>query len=209
MTRKLTLSDIADVRAYERERVEFRRHVIDLKRRRRVSVGPHITFLFENRDTIRFQIQEMARVERLVADEQIQTELQIYNPLIPEPGNVSATMFVELTSDAELREWLPRLARVERSVSLRLGEGPSAELVAFRLDADHEAQLTRDDMTSAVHYVNASLSESQIEHFATEPVAIVIDHPEYRHETMLGAETIAELLIDLRGTDLRSDEIRN
>ncbi|HEX7096666.1 MAG TPA: DUF3501 family protein, partial [Acidimicrobiales bacterium] len=75
MTRKLTLDDIADFRAYERERKAFRQHVIELKQRRRVPVGPFITFVFENRDTIRFQIQEMARVEKLYSDEAILHEL--------------------------------------------------------------------------------------------------------------------------------------
>jgi hypothetical protein len=80
---KLTLDDIADLRAYEREREAFREQVIALKKRRRVGVGPFVTFVFENRETIRFQIQEMARVERILTDEGIQTELDTYNPLIP------------------------------------------------------------------------------------------------------------------------------
>ncbi len=192
--RKLVLADIADIRAYERERQQFRAHVIALKQRRRVPVGPHITFVFENRDTIRFQIQEMARVEKLYSDEQIETELRIYNPLIPEPGQVSATMFIELTSELALREWLPRLVNVERCVRLRIGD----ERVPFTLDREHEEQLTRDDITSAVHYVHLALDPAQIERVATGPVALVIDHPEYAYETLLGPDTIAELLRDLR-----------
>ena len=121
--RKLVLADIADVRAYERERDEFRAHVIELKRRRRVHLGTIVTFLFENRDTIRFQIQEMARVEKLVSDEDIQVELDIYNPMIPEPGQVCATMFIELTSDEQMREWLTKLAGVENSVLLVAADG--------------------------------------------------------------------------------------
>ena len=89
MTRSLTLDDIADLPTYEREREAFRDHVIALKRRRRVAVGPLVTLLFENRDTIRFQIQEMARVERLATDAAIESELDAYNPLIPEPGGLS------------------------------------------------------------------------------------------------------------------------
>ena len=192
--RKLALDDIADIRAYERERVEFRNHVIALKQRRRVPVGPHITFVFENRDTIRFQIQEMARVEKLYSDEQIATELRVYNPLIPEAGHLAATMFIELTSELALREWLPRLVGVERSVWLRIGD----ERVRFTLDAEHEEQLTREDITSAVHYVHLALDASQIERFGSMPVALVIDHPEYSHATPLGPDTVTELLRDLR-----------
>ena len=193
-SRKLTLADIADIRAYERERVGFRQHIIDVKRRRRVSVGPHITFVFENRDTVRFQIQEMARVEKLYSDEQIRTELRIYNPLIPEPGNLAATMFIELTTESLLREWLPKLVNVERHVRLRIG----SESVAFVLDVDHETQLTRDDITSAVHYVHLALDESHIARFGREAVALVIDHAAYSFETVLAPGTIAELLGDLQ-----------
>ena len=192
--RKLVLDDIADIRAYERERQQFRAHVIALKQRRRVPVGPHITFVFENRDTIRFQIQEMARVEKLYSDEQIATELRIYNPLIPEPGHLSATMFIELTSELALREWLPRLVNVERTVWLRFGE----ERVRFTLDREHEEQLTRDDVTSAVHYVHLALDPAQVERVAAGPVVLAIEHPEYTYESPLGPDTIAELLRDLR-----------
>jgi len=104
--RELTLDDIADLRAYEREREEFRVRVKELKRRRRVSVGPIVTLVFENRDTVRFQVQEMARAERIHTDEGIQTELDMYNPLIPGRGRLSATLFVELTSKEALTEWL-------------------------------------------------------------------------------------------------------
>ena len=192
--RKLRIADIADIRAYERERIDFRKNVIALKQRRRVSVGPYITFVFENRDTIRFQIQEMARVEKLYSDEQIETELNIYNPLIPEAGHVAATMFIELTSEALLREWLPKLVGVEHAVALRFAN----ERVAFTLDAAHEAQLTRDDITSAVHYVHLALDPDQIDKFATGTPRLVVEHPAYSYETTLGPGTIAELLGDLR-----------
>ena len=119
----LTLDDIADQRAYERERDEFRRAVIAHKKLRRISVGPVITLTFESRMTMRFQIQEMARAERMSTDEQIQHELDVYNRLLPGPGELSATLFLELTSEEELRTWLPRLVGIERSVVLEFG-GP-------------------------------------------------------------------------------------
>jgi len=93
----LTLDDIADLRAYERDRDAYRRQVIELKQRRRVAVGPIVSLVFENRETMRSQIQEMARAEKMVSDEQIQKELDVYNALIPEPGELSATLFIELT----------------------------------------------------------------------------------------------------------------
>ena len=196
---KLTLDDIADLRAYEREREEFRTHVIALKKRRRVSIGPVTTFLFENRETIRFQIQEMARIEKLISDEAIEGELAAYNPLIPEPGSLSATLFIELTSDEALREWLPKLVGIERAIDLRIGTGSDAVRVTCTPDPDHEKQLTRDEITSAVHYVRWHLTPDEIEAFAAGPVSLVFTHPNYPYELELAPETHAELLADLRG----------
>ena len=193
---KLSLDDIADLRAYERERPDFLRHVMALKARRRVGVGPILTFVFENRDTVRFQVQEMARVEKLISDEAVQAELDIYNTLIPEPGTLSATMFVELTSDQLLRRWLPRLVGVERAVRLELVGG---ERIAARPDADHDDQLTDDTVTASVHYVRFELTAAQVEAVAAGPVALAVDHPAYQERTVLVPETVAELLSDLRG----------
>ena len=197
MARTLTLDDIVDLRAYERERDDFRAEVIALKRRRRVGVGPFVTLLFENRDTIRFQIQEMARAEKIITDEGIQTELDVYNPLIPQPGQVSATLFIELTSKDDLMTWLPKLVGVETEVERRLGEG--GRRVRCRVDEDHLRQLTREEITASVHYVHFDLDADEVEAFAAGPVHLALTHPEYQHEVRLGEETRAELLADLQG----------
>ena len=196
--RKLTVDDIVDLRAYEREREEFRTHVIALKKRRRVSFGPVTTFVFENRETIRFQIQEMARIEKLISDEAIEGELAAYNPLIPDPGSLSATLFIELTSDDALREWLPKLVGIERHIDLRLGSGPGAVTVTCAPDPDHDKQLTREDVTSAVHYVHFTFTSEQVERFAAGDVRLALAHPEYEHELALEPETVAELAHVLR-----------
>lgn len=199
MGQKLTLSDIADLRAYEREREEFRAHIIELKRARRVSVGPVITLVFENRDTIRFQIQEMARAEKMLTDEAIQTELDVYNPLIPDAGELSATLFIELTSKDQMLEWLPKLVGVEKSVELVIGEGPGSEVVRCEVEEAHAEQLTREDVTASVHYVRFRLSPSQIERFAAEPVVLAVNHPAYAEGTRLSEDARCTLLEDLRG----------
>lgn len=196
---KLVLEDIADLRAYEREREEFRARVIALKKRRRVPVGPVVTFVFENRDTIRFQIQEMARVEKLISDEAIRAELDVYNPLIPEPGQVSATLFIELTSDEQLRTWLPRLVGIEAAAVLRFGRPDRREHVRCTVDPEHATQLTREAVTASVHYVGWDLTSDQVEAFAAGPVVLALEHPEYEHEVTLSAATTEELLADLRG----------
>lgn len=196
---RLTLDDIADLRAYEREREAFRAHVIALKRRRRVAVGPVVTLVFENRDTIRFQIQEMARAERIMTDEGIQAELDVYGSLVPEPGHLAATLFLELTDEEQMRTWLPRLVGIEAAVELHLGEGDGAEAVRCRVDPDHERQLTREEATAAVHYVHLALDPDQVRRVEEGPVAVAIAHPAYAHRTTLGDDTRAELLADLRG----------
>jgi hypothetical protein len=196
MTQKLTLDDIADLRAYERERDEFRDHVIALKKKRRVGIGPILTVVFENRDTVRFQIQEMARAERMLTDEAIQTELDIYNPLVPEPGQLAMTMFIELTDKDGLMHWLPKLVGIERSLELRLSDGT---VVACRPEASHEAQLTREEITASVHYVYFELSPAQVDAFAAGPVTLAAVHPAYQEAAELSPETREELLRDLRG----------
>ncbi|WCO65651.1 DUF3501 family protein [Iamia majanohamensis] len=198
---KLTLDDIADQRAYERERAEFRTHVIALKKRRRLAVGPFVTLLFENRDTIRFQIQEMARVERIATDEGIQDELDTYNPLIPEPGHLAATLFIELTDEYSMMEWFPRLVGIETQVELRLGAGDDAPAVRCEVDPDHQRQLTREETTAAVHYVHFRLTPSEIDAVASGPVRLAVTHPAYEHEIELSPETREELVADLRGDD--------
>jgi hypothetical protein len=191
----LTLEDIADARAYEREREEFRSRIVALKKVRRVAVGPIISLVFENRDTIRFQIQEMARAERLFSDQAIQVELDTYNPLIPGAGQLSASLFIELASRDQMEEWLPKLVGIERSVSIAVGE----VVVPGEVDPDHASHLTREEVTPAVHFVRFSLPQSAIARFGTESVAVVIDHPNYRERAVLSPETRANLLEDVSG----------
>ena len=196
---QLTIDDITDLRAYEREREEFRRSIIALKKKRRIGVGPVVTLLFENRSTIRFQIQEMARAERILSDEGIQTELDIYDPLVSGPGHLAATMFIELTSDADLRRWLPQLVGIETAVELRLGAGSGTRTVRCVVDAEHLKQLTREETTAAVHYVHFHLDEDDMAALATESAVLAVDHERYKYEASLEQETVYELLADLRG----------
>jgi hypothetical protein len=193
---KLTLDDIADLRAYERQRDGFRASVIDLKKRRRVGIGPVVSLVFENRETIRFQVQEMARAERMLSDEQIQAELDVYNPLIPAPGELSATLFIELTDQEQLRYWLPRLVGIERAVEFRLGS--SGLVVRSQVDPAHEAQLTREDVTASVHYVHFEFTDKEILAFAANPITLTIDLPGCQESTVLSDETKQALLEDLQ-----------
>lgn len=194
-SRKLRLEDIADLRAYEREREEFRARVIEVKRRRRLALGTLMTVAFENRDTMRLQIQEMIRVEKTMTDEGVLEELRAYNPMIPEPGQVCATLFVELTSDDQVREWLPKLAGLEKSIAIELSDGTR---VRGEIDPGHAAGLTRDDVTAAVHYLTFNFSAEQIDTFASGPAMVVCELPSYLEVALLSDTTRAELLGDLR-----------
>jgi hypothetical protein len=193
--RALGLDDIADARAYERERGQLLARIVELKKLRRVAVGPVVSLVFENRDTVRFQIQEMARAERLHSDEAIQVELDTYNPLIPGPGELSATMLIELTDRAEMEHWLPRLVGVERAVLIEVGP----QVVPCVVDPTHAAHLTREDVTAAVHFVRFQLTPAQIGMFRSGPAAVAIDHPGYRERTGIGGGTRKSLLQDLLG----------
>ncbi len=195
--RGLTLNDVLDLRAYERVRADYRARVIARKRNRRVSLGPIMTLVFECVDTVRFQVQEMARVEKIISDEAMQVELDIYNRLLPGDRELSATLFIELTSDPDLRDWLPRLVGIERQIGISL----DGDVVASVPEAEHAAALTRDTITPAVHYLRLGFTEAQVEAFrVASEVTLVATHPAYEARTVLAPAVRAELLGDLLGT---------
>lgn len=189
-----------DLRAYERVRDEYRQRVMGRKRRRRVALGPIMTVVFECFDTVRFQVQEMVRVERILTDEGVQEELDVYNRLLPSAGELSATLFIELTSEDDLRHWLPRLVGVERSVGFELSpEGGDRGWVASVPEETHAEALTRETVTPAVHYLRFAFHEDEVRRFASGPVALAVRHPAYEARTELTPEVHEELLGDLEG----------
>lgn len=195
--RGLTLHDVLDLRAYERVREDYRARVIARKRNRRVSLGPIMTLVFECVDTVRFQVQEMARVEKIISDAAMQVELDIYNRLLPGERELSATLFIELTSDHDLREWLPRLVGIEHQIGISV----DGDAVASVPEAGHAAALTRDTITPAVHYLRFGFTEAQVAAFRDAgQVAVVATHPDYEAQTVLPPPVRAELFGDLLGT---------
>jgi hypothetical protein len=195
--RDLTLADVLDLRAYERVRGEYRAKVIALKKNRRVALGPVMTLVFECLDTVRFQVQEMARVEKIISDEGIQTELDIYNRLLPAPGELSATLLIELTSEPDLREWLPKLVGIETKVGVAI----DGDVVLSVPEAEHAAALSREEITPAVHYLRFPFGDEQVEAFRTaSEVALVSEHPAYPARSVLVPAVREQLLGDLLGT---------
>lgn len=190
---KLKIEEIVPFSTYEAIRTDFRRRVIDLKKRRRIPLGDRITLVFENRETIRFQIQEMVRVERLDDPAKIREELETYNLLIPESGQLSATLFIEITESERVKEILDGFKGIDdgRSVFIELG----GERVFGIFEEGH----SKEEKLSAVHYVRFVLSPKQRGAFLdTEtPAALVLDHAKAAARTPLTAEVRRELGWDL------------
>lgn len=189
--------DIADLRAYERARERYRAAVIANKRLRRVPLGPVVTVVFESIDTVRFQVQEMARAERIASDAGIRQELDVYNRLLPTPAELSATLFIELTSEEELRHWLPALVGIERHVVLEASGALPARSVP---EAAHAAALTREQVTPAVHYLRIPCTDQQRRALATGQATLALTHPAASYRTILAPATCAQLVADLEGT---------
>ena len=194
VTRKLTVDDILDLRAYEKIRAEKKAEVLEIKRRRRIELGTFVTVMFESRDTMWYQIQEMLRAERVISEEGVVDELRAYNPLIPEVGQLCATVFIELTSEAAMREWLTKLVGIEKSFRILLGNGRE---VAPVTDEQHNAALTREDVTAAVHYIRFEFGPDDLAAFREGPVTLVCTHPNYREAMELADFTVEELARDL------------
>jgi len=193
--RPVTLDDVVGLERYEAIRDDVRRRIIALKRGRRVSVGPDITFVFENHDTVYFQIQEMLRTERISDLDAVRDELAVYNALLPQPGELSATMLIELTEQERIAERLLSLLGIDEAVSLHIGAG-------HRGAAAFEPGRSKADKLSAVQYVRFPLSPPARAAFLDPAVTarLVIDHPNYQAETMLEGPVRASLCDDLRVT---------
>jgi len=189
---KVTLAEIVGLERYERIRPEFRRHIIDLKKIRRVAVGDRITFVFENHETVLYQIQEMLRAERITDLDKVRFEVDTYNDLIPADGELSATMLIEITEQERIRPELVRLIGIDKAVSLRIGKN-------FSVPAVFEAGRSKEDNVSAVQYVRFPLPSAARAAFRNEQqeVMLVIDHPNYQARTLLSPELRRSLAAEL------------
>lgn len=192
--KKITLAEVKNFYEYEKIRDRFRQEIIDLKKRRRVALGDTITLVFENRETALFQIQEMIRAERIVADERVQDEIDVYNELVPEPGQLSATLLIEIEDQERVKEELDRFFGIDEGECLYLQIGKQ-HAVAGRFESGH----SKEDKISAVHFVRFTFGATEIVAFRNEDVALVVDHPKYRARVTLTPEIKASLLEDLSG----------
>lgn len=196
----LTLDDVLDLRAYERARPAYRRAVMEHKRHRRILLGELMSVVFESWDTVRFQVHEMVRAERMLSDQAIEEELEIYNRLLPQRGELSATLFIELTTEEQLRRWLPALVGIERALAIELEVAQGEPVVVGSIpEATHAEALTREAVTPAVHYLRFPFPPEALEALAAGPAALVARHPAYQARTELAEPTREALVGDLRG----------
>jgi hypothetical protein len=187
----LTEKNLWPLPVYEGVRDEFRRSVIEAKKLRRLTVGPYMTFVFENRLTVKFQIMEVLRAERATRREQVIEELEGFNTMLPAPGALSSTLLIELVgNEVDVKAELARLTGLAQSVYLQV----DGRRVPGEFDQG------RDDGTkvSAVQYVRFAMGKLE-RPFVASTVELVVDHPHYRHRLTLSDDVKRSLAADLEG----------
>jgi len=190
----LSPQDLLPATEYEQQREQFRSQIIALKQRRRISVGPLITLVFENRETLRFQTQEMIRVERILDPHKVQEELDVYNVLMPGSGELSATLLIEITEQDRMKEWLDVFMGLDHGETVAIHAGVERAFGVFEGGHSHETKI------SAVHFVRFQPTASMITAFADlrQPVMLAVHHHEYHAEASVPGSMREEWLQDLR-----------
>jgi hypothetical protein len=190
---KVTRQSLMTLEAYAKERPAFRARVIGHKQRRKVELGSSISLQFEDELSIRYQIQEMLRVERTFEEAGIQEELDAYNPLIPDGKNLKATMMLEFPDPEERKQWLARLIGVEDRVWLQVHGQQKVWAVA-----DEDLDRENDEKTSSVHFLRFELDDAMIAAFkGGAAMELGIDHPNYQASSQLSTERRDALAKDL------------
>lgn len=189
----LTQQDIIPQAEYEQQREAFRRRIIDLKRRRRIAIGDLVTLVFENRDTLQFQIQEMVRAERILDPAKVQDELDVYNALLPQAGELSATLLIEITEADRMQYWLDSFMGLDRGQTVALRAGTEQVFAEFEGGHSHDTKI------SAVHFVRFRPTSGMIAAI-NDPavrVALSVIHGSYREEVDVPWTMREEWLADL------------
>ena len=184
---------LLSLEAYAKQRGQFRAQVMEHKKRRTVHVGAHVTLQFEDELLIRYQIQEMLRIERIFEEDGIQGELEAYNPLVPDGGNWKATMFIEYPDVDERQRMLARLKGIEARTWVQAEGGERVYAIA-----DEDLERENEEKTAAVHFVRFELPAALREALRRGArLTIGVDHPAYRAVLEPSPEQRAALLADL------------
>ena len=174
---KLTVEDLFSLERYARERPAFRTRVLEHKRDRQLAVGPHVTWLFEDRLTMQYQVQEMLRAERIFEPEGIAEELESYNPMIPDGTNWKVTLLIEYPNESERRQQLTQLKGIEDRCWVQV----TGQERVFAI-ADEDLERENEEKTSAVHFLRFELTPAMIAALrGGSELAVGIDHPRYNH----------------------------
>ncbi len=190
---KLTRDDLYSLETYEKQRDQFRSHVMQHKRHRRLALGEHVTLIFEDRLTMQYQVQEMLRAEKIFTEAGIVEELGSYNPLIPDGSNWKATMMVEYTDQDERREALERLLGIEDRVWAEIESTSRVYAIA-----DEDLDRSTDVKTSAVHFLRFELSPEAVQALKNgAALRFGIDHEHYECAEDVTATTCESLIADL------------
>ena len=191
--RKLAESDLLSLERYSRERPEFRARVIAHKKNRQLNVGGHTMWLFEDRLTVQYQVQEMLRTERIFEAEGIAEELEAYNPLIPDGRNWKVTLLIEYPDPDVRRVQLEKLRGVEDRCWVQVADLPRLYAIA-----DEDLERENDVKTSAVHFLRFELTAAMRQALREgAAVTVGVDHPQYSAAAQLGPEVRAALAADL------------
>jgi hypothetical protein len=184
---------LLSLEAYSKQRAAMRAQVIEHKKRRAVALGNHLTFLFEDEATIRYQIQEMLHIEKIFDEEGIQGELDAYLPLVPDGSNLKATMQIEYENAIERQAALARLIGIEDRVFMQVDGEPPVHAIA-----DEDLERDNDEKTSAVHFVRFEFTPTMIDKLrAGATLSMGCDHPHYRLPAqIIDGEVRASLLGD-------------
>ena len=184
----ISRDSLLTLEAYARERKEFRARVLAHKRNRTVHIGGHVTLIFEDELTVRYQVQEMLRIEKTFEEAGIRDELDAYNPLIPDGSNLKATMLIEYEDPAERAQALARLMGIENRIYIEVdGAGRSYAI------ADEDMDRANEQKTSAVHFLRFEFSPAAIAAFkGGASIAVGIDHPAY-------PERVGEIAPEVQG----------
>ncbi len=191
---KISRDSLMTLEAYAKARKEFRARVLAHKKQRVVHLGEHVTLIFEDELTVRYQVQEMLRVERIFEEAGIQDELDAYNPLIPDGRNFKATMLIEYEDVEERHRALARLKGIEERTWVRVEGCPQVFAVA-----DEDLERENEEKTSSVHFLRFELTPEMAEALKYGvSLAVGVDHPQYQAKVdPLPAEMRAALARDL------------
>lgn len=191
--KSVTIEDLLDIAEYEKVRDKFREDIIAHKARRRIQLGPDISLTFEDRQTIIFQIQEMMRAERMVHDHIIQEEIEIYNTLLPGKNELSATLFIEIVAEDDIK------AKLKNFLGLTEGKSIWLEVGTERFFAIFEEGRSEEDKISSVHYVRFPVADNTLEMLQDEhvPARFCVNHRNYQYEVDLTEDNREALAGDI------------